>query len=713
VRRLRLALALATLAAFASSAQGPAAPPPADELPAPPPAPADARALLAQAERLRFAEDWYPAIDGYLAAAAKNPSYGEAYAGLAECYYELGEYDQALSYLRRAAPFRRGDAALADLEGFVRIGLGDLKGARAAFDSVAARLPNDLDARFGLSLLDLAAGKKTEARSRLEESLRLSPQNGRALLSLALIAQDQGRSREAQALVERALRYHGSEPRTQYVAASLAASAGDFQDAAFHARSALDLKPGYGEARLLLGGLMYRSGSYDQAIALMREAVARNRKDALAWYTLGMAQVGAGKRSEAVYSLKTAAGLAPDDEIARLALEYAVADSTPAEEPSRAAYADWHVARGREFEDRSSYDQAIFEYRRALRVYPYSKPARLAYAGMLKARDYPGKYLSELRFLAEGGLLDAKGPDGKPTPADQAVLDAIETYDSLLADAVGRAWGVDEETLPKRPYRIALSYLGDPGSSVHAAGQELALRYLKDILASSSRLEVIKAPQRAASLAEAFKAAREAEADYFALVAMHETERDVEIRVELRVARTGSLAASYASYRSGNDRLKNCAARAVDLIASSLPPQGSLVRRSQDKVLVDLGKTDGIKVGDRLVVLRRGSATPNPEGLGLSYPQSAALGEIAVESVGEEASSGSLKRSGFFDAVNIGDQVCMAPPPAAPAAPAGKAPAAGTPAGGPSTGIPAAPPATAVEPRREWPGLFTAVRQLR
>jgi tetratricopeptide (TPR) repeat protein len=663
----------------------------------------DARSLVAQAERLRFSEDWYGAIDDYLAALGRNPSYGEAYEGLAECYYELGEYDQSLSYVRKAAPFRKGDRALVNLEGFVRIGLGDLAGARAAFSSVVSALPNDLDARFGLSLLDLSAGKKSSARERLEESLRLSPQNGRALLSLALIASDQGRKAEAEALVEKALRSHGSEPRTQYVAASLAAAAGDFEKAAFHARSALDLKPGYSEARLLLGELMYSSGSYDQAIALMREAVARDRKNGLAWYTLGMAQDEAGKRSDAIYSLKTAAGLRPDDEVTRIALELVVTDSTNAEDDSRAAYADWHVTRGTDFEDRSSYDQAIFEYRRALTLYPYSKKARIYYAGILKARGFPGKYLSELQFLKDNNA------------ADRDVLDAIETYDSLLVDAVGRNWGIDEEALPKRPYKLALMYQAAPGSSIHAGGQELVLRYLQDIFASSSRAKGLKLEPRVSSFAEAFRTAREAGADYFALVSVKETERDVEIGVDLRVARTGSRAYSFTAYRTGNDRLKNSAARTVELLASSLPPLGSLVKRSQDKVLVDLGKSDGLKIGSKLVVLKKGSVQVRPEGLGITYPQSSVLGELDIEAVGEEASSGTLKRAGFFDTVNIGDQVCLAPPEdsgAAAGSPSkAKAPAAGAKA---STGIPASGGAAAVaEPQKEWPGLFTAVRALR
>ena len=655
----------------------------------------DARSIFAQAESLRFAEDWYGAVEAYLAVLDKNPSYGEALSGLAECYYELEQYDQALSYARRAAPFLRGDTGLTDLEGFIHIGLADLPAARSAFSSVLGSKPNDIDARFGMALLDLAGGRKTDARQRLEDSLRLSPQNARALLSLAIIADDQGRSTDAQGLIEKALRYHGSEPRTQYVAARLSADRGDMADAAYHARTALELKPDYGEARLLLASLMYDSGSYDQAATLMRDAVSRNRKDGLAWYTLGMAQIGAGKTADAIYSLKTATSLMPDDEIVRIALEDAVMDGTTVEDGSRNAYAEWHFQRGAEFEDRSFFDQALFEYRRGLTIYPYSTPGRLMYANLLKERGYPGKYYDELSFIKDAGK------------ADQNVLDAIEIYDSLLADSVGRSWSVDEGALPKRPYNLILFYEPQPGGRVHVADEDLLARYMKDLLASSTRLGVMAAPAKAAGLSNAFRRAREAGADYFLIVRSRETDRDIEISGELRVARTGSLATTLGAYRTGNDRVKNAASRIVSLLGSSLAPEGTLLKRSQDRVLVDLGKEDGIAAGAKLSVLKRGSIQVKAEGLGLSYPPSAVIGEVTVTRVGDEASEGTLKSAGFFDTVNLGDRLVLAP---APPTNAGQGKAATTQTGAAGG---AQQPGTAAQPEPVFPGLFLFIRSLR
>jgi tetratricopeptide (TPR) repeat protein len=481
------------------------------------------------------------------------------------------------------------------------------------------------------------------------------------------------------------------------VAARLAAAEGDRERAAFHARNALDLKPSYGEARLLLGSLMYEDASYDQAILLMREAVSQNRKDGMAWYTLGLAQAGAGKMADAIYSLKTASSLRPDDEVARIALENLVMDIYTTEDPARETYAEWHFLRGRELEDRSLHDQAFFEYRRGLRIYPYSKNGRLLYAGLLKSRGYQGKYLDELEFLKELGK------------ADQATLDEREIYNSLLVDTVGRAWSIDESSLPKRPYRIALMYQTAAAGRIHTAGEEVLLRYVRDLLSSSSKFSVLALKARTSSFAEAFRRAREAEADYFIMISSRETEREIEIGAELHVARTGSPATSIRAFRTGNDRVKNTASRVSELIATALPPEGSILKRSQDRALFDLGKSDGIKIGDRLLILKNGSLQVKAEGLGHAYPPSALVGELEIVRIGEEASEGRLKSAGFFDTINTGDEIILAPTVDKPVA-------AGTGSAGATViTVPGNPVATGKQqsPEQEWPGLFSAVRRLR
>ncbi len=652
-----------------------------------------ARDFASRAASKRFSEDWYGAVEDYLAALGRNPAFAEALMGLAECYYELDEYEEALVYAKKAAPFKRGDPALRNLEGFIRIGLADLPGARTLFLAVTAERPNDLDARFGLSLLDLAEGRKTEARARLEDSLRLSPQNARALLSLALISADQGRKEDAASLIERALRFHGQEPRVQYTAARLALDAGHLQDAIAYARNAISMSPAYAEARRLLGALLYRSGSLSEAIALMQEGVARNRKDAAAWFTLGLVQSAEGKTADALYSYRQAVVLREDDEVARLALEDLVMDTTQVESTSRSAYAAWHFDRGREFEDRSYFDKAVVEYRRGLEIDPNSGPGRRLYAELLRKRGLPGRQLGQLKFLKEIGK------------ADVAVNDAIETWQSLLQDSVSATWKVDQYALEKRPYRIALFFPSGGEEGSHAGGREIIMRYLKDILLASSRLEVLDLNPEVVSASEAFRRAREAEADYYLLLGIHENARDIQLGGDLRVARTGSLAMTLSSYRTGNDRIKEASVRLSSVLENSLAPRGSLLKRRDSRGLIDLGSQDGLKKGDKLIVIRKASLDVAPDGLGPSFPKDAVVAEYTVTLLDEEISEGSLVSAGFFDTINAGDEVVLLPAEATKtAAKTGSTASPTAPAGGAGT---------ASSQGSQTTPLFTSVRALR
>jgi len=42
-------------------------------------------------------ENWYSAVESFLECVRINPAHAEGTASLAECYYELAEFDEALN----------------------------------------------------------------------------------------------------------------------------------------------------------------------------------------------------------------------------------------------------------------------------------------------------------------------------------------------------------------------------------------------------------------------------------------------------------------------------------------------------------------------------------------------------------------------------------------------------------------------------------------
>ncbi len=660
---------------WAAKPKEPVAVPPGPNVLGPAPSSDDPVALYEAGRFEQTAGEYLRAVESYLAAVAINPAYAEAIAALAESYYALDEYDEALTRVREAQRLRRDDPALRTLEGFCLLGLGRSGDAAGIFDAVLAARPNDPDARFGLGMIDLRAGKYSDAERRFSDALRASPGDERILLSLALLKLDSDDVRGALAFVEEALRRFGDGARAHYVAARVSLESDDPdwgpERAVTEAALALELRPSFDAARRFLASLLHERGDHEGAARLAEEAIARNRDDASAWFTLGMARAAQARLDDALYAFNAAIALRPDDETARIALENALMDGTKLEDALRIDYANAHFERAAGFRERSEYDRAFFEYRRGLRVYPYSKPGRQAYAKLLALRGRRASYYQELSFLSENGK------------ADQWTLDELDNTGSTLEDSVAVRWKVDQFALPKRPYGIALSGAARPGASWHVAGDLVLSAYAASLLESSSKVATTTRTGGAADFAEAFRAARAEGAPYFGLFAVDETEREVSMRLDLYVGRTGAAAKSFAFSASGNDRVARTAWRLVSDLEAALPERGRVVVRKSDTVVIDLGSNDGLKLGDQLLVLRGGALRIAPEGIGLEWAKADELATVTVTALDEEIAEGTLARVGFFDKVNVRDEVVRKPleapvpapkPGSKPAAPAPIAP---------------------------------------
>lgn len=656
--------------------------------------PADPRALYESGQALLASGDTYRAADAFTEALALNPGYADAWAALAECQYDLGEYERCVTFIEKAYTFGPRVPSLVTLEGFARIGLGATDDARKRFEETLTRLPNDRDARFGLALLDLRSGRPADAKARLAASLKTAPRDARALLSLAMIARAEGRADESAAYLTEALRWSSGDAAADYAAASMYAEQGDAVEAARLARAAIDVKPNYAPARGLLASLYYERGALDDARTILDGSIAHDRSDAQAWFLLGLVESAAGRRADAEYAFQTLVSQRPDDELARIALENLAMDDTSFEDPSRASLADWRFARAADFERRLLYEKAIAEYRRGLAINPYANEGRRRYAELLRSSGLATSYLSELRFLADIGK------------SDQALGDAIEIYDSLLQGSVSRSWKLSEASLPSNPYRVAVFSVGPGGTPYHAGSDLVIARYLRDALAFVPGIAPDRSVPRVPSFADAFRLARESGADWFVLVSVAESERDVIVSAELHAARTGALASRFEAPRSGNDRVALAIASVVQSIRGSLPQRGTLLARSGDLGLVDLGRADGLAAGDAFLVIKHGGVAIRPDGQGVAWNDADIVARIVVKRLDDELFEGSLERVGFFDRVNPRDVVVREPKPAtAPAAPKTPAkPAAATTAAATST--PALPVSYV------WSALYERVRSL-
>jgi tetratricopeptide (TPR) repeat protein len=595
-----------------------------------------------------IAEDWYAASEAFIECTRLNPAHAGASAALAECYYSLGEFDEALVWVRKARTLSRGSMSLANLEAVTLIALGRLNDAAAVIDGVLAREPYNREALFAAAELDIAGGRAGDAVIRYRDAVRRFPDDRRLLVSLALVSGSLGDTESAGIYIGRALLQHPGDYRVYYYASYLAARENRVADAVRYAGEALYYRPGYGPARSLLASLRYRSGEYEEAVRIADELIAENRDDALAWYLTGMAFIRMGRTADAVSILTAAVSVDPEDEFIRSALEELLVSGTRIEDPRRVQWAAWHFTRAGDYRARNLMEQALFEYRRGLRLNPYAGERR-EYADLLRIQGYPARYLEELKFMQNLGL------------ADTAMNDAVESYDALLGDALFRRWNIDPVEVSVPHWKVAVFSVANQSAFFHADAGAAGSSYIKDLLVHERSVAPMDLELRQPSFSGAFRAAREGGADYFLVVSVSENERDISIKGELFAARTGAPAAVFDVYRTGRDRLRNASRGIVDQLVKALPFRAGLIARRQAQGLIDKGRADGVKNGDVYEVVRRDSAGILNEGIGVVYAPEDVVGEFTVERADEEVSAGTLARKGFFDRIAPGDELFLVP----------------------------------------------------
>jgi tetratricopeptide (TPR) repeat protein len=613
--------------------------------------------------------DYYGAAQSFLEGLKVNATHAETTAALAECYYYLGEYEEALSWVRKARALARANLDTANLEAFILVAMGQLAEAEAVLGAVLQAEPYNKEALFVQGEIDMARGRNGEALRRYREAVRRYPDDRRLLLSLALVSLSMNDYRNAQGYIERAMQAHPDDYRVYYYASWLNARRGDVRPAVQYAETALYYKEDFAPALALLTVLRYRTGDYEGAIALADGRIAANRNDKYAFYIKGLALQRLGEADpsrlrEARAALDAVITLDRDDEFARALLEDIIIQSTNIEDNSRARYAVWHFQRAADYRRRNLSDEALFEYRRGLRLNPYAAERR-DYADILRLKGYSGAYLSELLFIKETGGV-----------ADTGIDDAIETYHVLNRESLPLKYQIGVEELT-RHWKIAVFCVDaeeTPPSAYHTDNAAVTAAYLKDMLVHDRNIDTgdnsgSETSVRRRSFADAFRISRTRGDDYFLIISVDENERDLSLKAVLYASRTGTELQIFTAYRSGENRLRNAARSIISQINTALPFRASLIRRNAGIAVIDKGRIDGVAADTEYEVVKRGAAEIATDGITLRYTGSSVAGTFKPVQIDEEVTQGVLTRNGFFDRIAVGDEIILQPKPETPPVP--------------------------------------------
>lgn len=628
-----------------------------------------AQELFAQGLEYQDARNWWLASERFQEACKKNPAYTDAWYHLAQCVYELDEFDLAMNYLENAKKYSSGRVDILNLEGMAQISLGKFDDAEKTFNNILKKYPNNIEARFGLAELSLFKGKLTGAEGIYQDALHRESGNQKALLSLALVSASLGKNQASQKYVSQALTYHPESAEVYFVASYLAYRRGALDEAEKKAVSAIQIDGTYDDAYALLSLILFTQKRYSEVIDIADFEISHDRTNSLAWYIKGLSLEKLNKTEDALTAWSAGLDATPEDEIMRGAFEQLVAGTVEIEDKRRPSWAKHHIAKAAEYAKKFAGPEMRYEYQSALRLDPTNYVARKAFSTLLNNDGFNELYLEQLRFIKDNSLLETsydkmkeQGKEIADKDKEAAVVhlsDTIEGYSSLLSDTIATKWDVNPFYLDKTRWRIGIYYATPKEPLLHPELPRVAAESLstlfKGILGTTVRTYVGKGDSYGNAYADAHKNSY----DYFVILSADETERDIKFDVTMYSARTGTESRKFSVYKTGNDRFASSLLRIRSEILSLLPVRAKIISRSGKDILVDIGRTEGITEGAVFQVVKKGEIRTKDTGAGVYFTDKAYLGSVKITKVGEEISEGELSDTGFYDRVNARDELVL------------------------------------------------------
>jgi tetratricopeptide (TPR) repeat protein len=222
------------------------------------------------------------AVDDYTAALERDPKFAPAALNRGLSELELKRYEAALDDFAKARELGRTDVVLDAGRGIALEGLKRHREADAAFAAAFARAGRRSDPQrmrlcwsYGFAV---AERRPEKARAAFDDVLLRDPNQPQALYGRAMLAVAAGRSDEAIAAFDRALKANPSFNEARRYRAVLLARAGDGERAAQDINWCLDREPGSAETlytAACVAALVARAAPGPRATAQALELLGR------------------------------------------------------------------------------------------------------------------------------------------------------------------------------------------------------------------------------------------------------------------------------------------------------------------------------------------------------------------------------------------------------------------------------------------------------
>ena len=279
---------------------------------------------------------------------------------------------------------------------------------------------------------------------------------------------------------------------------------------------------------------------------------------------------------------------------------------------------------------------------------------------MLELNGMHELYLEQLLFIRQTrDSADVQDEKRNVSRREVQMNDTIEAYDNLLQDSLSHKWNVQPFYLDKTRWNIGIYYVPSAVNQIHIQNNTVAAEFASDIFTGIASASVLTHPEQVESFGDAYQKARSRGMDYFVILSLDEGARDVTLSYTMYSGRTGNKITQNDLYGTANARYASVFRRFRQEILERLPVRAKIIGREGKTLLADIGRSENSTEGAVFDVVRKNAVQTSSTGGGVSYKDDDILGSFTVTVAGEEISEGLLEYRGFYDRVNVGDELVL------------------------------------------------------
>lgn len=229
-------------------------------------------------------------------------------------YFAENQNEKALRYILKSNELHTGEPTTYFNLGTIYMDMGSLDDAEKYFRKGLDLDPEDSQARVNLAEVYAAQGKISMARYELEQAIAIDGNSSLAHSNLGDLYFSEGDFRNAESEFREALRLDPKLELAHYNLALVLSGRGAYLEALGHFQKAHELNGGNLDNMLWIGIMHLKLGDPALSKKWMEKALAMDSRYYVAWYYLGLAEKGQGKKEAAVDALKKSLEFNPGDE---------------------------------------------------------------------------------------------------------------------------------------------------------------------------------------------------------------------------------------------------------------------------------------------------------------------------------------------------------------------------------------------------------------